>query len=1045
MKKFINVRSVALLAWLIITIIMILAMPNMDRLVKEKGQLNISNAVQSGIAAEMMEEMNDKNGEHYSFTAVFHSDTDKKLSGEQLEEIRTVITRLKDHQDDLGITSIMSHTDNKEVKSQLVSEDGTTILTQITIDKKQGEISNVEKELNTYFQLNNLDTYLTGNDLVIRDFANSTQDGVAKTEVIAIMFIIVVLILVFRSPVVPLISLVTVGIAYIVSLGAIAHLVDKWNFPFSNFTQVFLVVALFGIGTDYNILLYTRFKKELRDTSDYVVAVKATYKTAGKTVLYSGVAVFIGFIALSLSDFPLYKASSLVAIGVGVLLLVLVTLNPFFMVFLGKKMFWPVRNFEGHGDSKLWSILAKYAYFRPVLALLLVAIICTPFIMKNSGELNYNDLFEIADSYESKQGIKAIEEHFPPGFSSPTNIVIKGSKTLDNQKSLQALDELTQAIAEINGVSKVYSSTRPEGNRVKELYLNRQTYQVNSGLGNAQDGIGAIHNGLSIAGDGLSKADDSGIENVQKLIDSTTEVKSGILALNSAMEKVTNGFQHGVTGAGQIQTGLHELNTNIAELSDGTRQLQNGYADLYTGLNTFSQYFSSLSDAIIGARQGYAQIEVSMRALIKTNPELENDENIKSTLRIARAGQLEFLVLKNQMNRIEPQYNETMNSFNKANTSFSKINNGLTYVEQGVKQLEDGARELKTGLDKGENGSEQIASNLPYLQTGLTQINNGQEQLKSGLSELQQHMKTLQKGLADSTDGLDEVSAGLANAQDYLGNVSNSKSTAKFFVPKNVLEGEDFQRSLDMYMSEDREMTRLMVVLDVNPYSKEAMHIVEKINKRIESISKTGELENTQIAVGGKSAQNLDLQDVSSNDFTRTIIIMLIGIGVVLVIITRSLWRPIIIIASLIIAYYSSLGISELISKYILDIDALSWNVPFFGFIMLISLGVDYSIFMMMRLNELEQKSSEAIIEAAKNIGAVVLSAAIILGGTFAALIPSGILTLIQVALVVIVGLVLMSLLLMPIFIPSMFGLTSKLIRFGDKKKFTHKKSSLKE
>ncbi|MGE7919669.1 MMPL family transporter [Viridibacillus sp. NPDC093762] len=1035
MKMFINFRSVALVAWLIITIVMILTMPDMDRLVKEKGHLNVSSAVQSGIAAEMMKEMNDKSGEHYSFTAVFHSDTDKKLSGEQLEEICTAITRLKDHQIDLGITSIMSHTDSKEMKSQLVSEDGTTILTQITIDKKQGEISNVEKELNTYFQLNNVDTYLTGTDLVIRDFAKSTQDGVAKTEVIAIMFIVVVLILVFRSPVVPLISVVTVGIAYIVSLGAIAHLVDKWDFPFSNFTQVFLVVALFGVGTDYNILLYTRFKKELRDTSNCLIAVRATYKTAGKTVLYSGVAVFIGFIALSFSDFPLYKASSLVAVGVGILLLVLTTLNPFFMVFLGEKMFWPVRNFEGHGESKLWSILAKYAYYRPILALLLVAIICTPFIMKNSGELNYNDLLEIADSYESKQGIKVIEEHFPPGFSSPTNIVIKGRTTLDNQKSLQSLDELTQAIAEINGVSKVYSTTRPEGNRVKELYLNRQTEQVNSGLGNAQDGIGAIHNGLSIAGDGLSKADDSGIENVQKLIDGTTEVKSGILALNSAMEKVTNGFQHGATGADQIQTGLNELNNNIAKLSVGTRQLQDGYADLYTGLHTFSQYFSSLSDAIIGARQGYARIEVSMKALIKTNPELENDENIRTTLRIARAGQLEFLVLKNQMNKIEPQYNNAMKSFNKANASFSTINNGLTYVEQGVKQLENGARELKTGLDKGENGSEQIASNLPYLQNGLTQINNGQEQLKSGLSDLQQHMETLQKGLADSTDGLDEVSAGLANAQDYLGNVSNSKSTAKFFVPKNVLEGEDFQRSLDMYMSENREMTRLMVVLDVNPYSKEAMHIVEKINERIESVSKTGELKNAQIAIGGKTAQNLDLQDISSNDFTRTIIIMLIGIGVVLVIITRSLWRPIIIIASLIIAYYSSLGICELISKYILNIDALSWSVPFFGFIMLISLGVDYSIFMMMRFNELEQKSSEAIIVAAKNIGAVVLSAAVILGGTFAALIPSGILTLIQVALVVIVGLVLMSLLLMPIFTPAMFGLTHKLRQFGDRKK----------
>lgn len=1020
---------------------MVLTMPNMDRLVKEKGRINIGNTVQSGIATEMMKEMNDNSGEHYYLTAVFHSDTNKELSVEQLEEIHKVVARLKSHEDDLGITAIMAHTDSKELKSQLVSEDGTTILTQFSIDKKQGELSNIVKELNTYFQMENVNTYLTGNDLVIRDFAKSTQEGVKKTEVIAIVFIIVVLILVFRSPIVPLISLVTVGIAYIVSLGTIAHLVDRWNFPFSNFTQVFLVVALFGIGTDYNILLYTRFKKELRDTRDNLVAVKATYKTAGKTVLYSGAAVFIGFIALSLSDFPLYKASSLVAVGVGGLLLVLVTLNPFFMVFLGKKMFWPIRNFEGQGNSKLWSTLARHAYLRPILWLLLVAVICTPFILKNSGELNYNDLLEISDSYESKQGIKVIEEHFPSGFSSPTNIVIKGRETLDNQKFLQALDELTQSIAEINGVSKVYSSTRPEGNRVKELYLNRQTDQVNSGLGNAKEGIGAIHDGLSTAEDGISRANDNGIQNVQKLIDGTTEVKSGMLALNSAMEKVTNGFQHGVTGAGQIQTGLHELNSNIEKLSNGSKQLQDGYADLYKGMNTFSQYFSSLSDAISGARQGYTQIEISMRALIKSNPELENDKNIRTTLHIARAGQLELTILKNQMNRIEPQYKNAMDSFNKANTSLSKINNGLTYVEQGVKQLKNGAGELKTGLDKGESGSRQITSNLPQLQTGLTQINNGQEQLKSGLSDLQNHMKVLQKGLSDSTDGLDEVSTGLANAQNYLGNVSNSNSTAKFFVPKNLLEGEDFQKSLAMYMSENRKLTRLMVVLDVNPYSKEAMHIVEKINERIESVSKTGELKDTKIAVGGKSSQNLDLQDISSSDFTRTIIIMLVGIGIVLVIITRSFWKSIIIIASLIIAYYSSLGISELISKYILDIDTLSWNVPFFGFIMLISLGVDYSIFLMMRYNELEQKSSEAIIEAAKNMGAVVLSAAIILGGTFAALIPSGILTLIQVALVVIVGLVLMSLLLMPIFIPGMFGLTHKLRHIGNKRKSNNKKT----
>ena len=71
------------------------------------------------------------------------------------------------------------------------------------------------------------------------------------------------LIIVFRSPIVPLVSLLTVAISFLTSLNIIMTLADKVNFPISNFTQVFLVVVLFGIGTDYNILLYDDFKAAL--------------------------------------------------------------------------------------------------------------------------------------------------------------------------------------------------------------------------------------------------------------------------------------------------------------------------------------------------------------------------------------------------------------------------------------------------------------------------------------------------------------------------------------------------------------------------------------------------------------------------------------------------------------------------------------------------------------------------------------------------------------------------------------------------------------
>ncbi|MNT78152.1 putative membrane protein YdgH [compost metagenome] len=82
-----------------------------------------------------------------------------------------------------------------------------------------------------------------------------------------------------------------------------------------------------------------------------------------------------------------------------------------------------------------------------------------------------------------------------------------------------------------------------------------------------------------------------------------------------------------------------------------------------------------------------------------------------------------------------------------------------------------------------------------------------------------------------------------------------------------------------------------------------------------------------------------------------------------------------------------------------------------------------------MRYNELEGTPAQRIIKASRDIGGVVLSAALILGGTFAALIPSGVLTLIQVAVVVIIALLLLSLIAMPVLLPALIGLTGRFSR----------------
>lgn len=1035
MKKLTNWRSFFLVAWIVVTVLSLLLMPNLDQLVRDKGQITIPETAQSQVANEMMKDLNGEDGESYQIIAVFHNDDEQALTEKQLNKIESVVTSLKERENELGIQDLMTHLDSEQTESQLVSEDGTTILTQISVDKEQGTISEVVTELNKVIDVEGIDTYLTGNDVIMEDFAQSTQEGVKKTEIIAIVFIIVVLILVFRSPVVPVISLLSVGVSYLVSLGIIAHLVDQFNYPFSNFTQVFLVVILFGIGTDYNILLFTRFKEELAKQEDVLLAVKETYKTAGKTVLYSGLAVFIGFMALLLAQFKLYQASSAVAIGVAILILVLVTLNPFFMVLLGKKMFWPSKNFEGHGDSKIWGTLAKISVLRPILALVFVAILCVPFVFSYSQTLSYNDLLEVDDAYASKQGITVIEEHFSPGFSAPATLVISSDEALDDEKYLQAIDELTGQLEKVEGVSKVFSVTRPASEKIEELYMNDQTSVLNDGLGEANEGVGEINEGLSSAEQQLGQANTSDLDNIQTLISGTTEVKNGVSALGEALNELTTGMNSGVTGAKEMEDGLSTLQTSINTLSESTSTLLDGYEELETGLSSFSSYFASLGQAIDGAKQGYEQIEASMTQLVQNNPELASDVNVQTSLAIASAGKEQLGELSAMLTQLTPQFDSAMSAFEEANNGLAQVSEGLVQLESGATQLADGSSDLHAGLQSAADGSSQIAANTPVLESGLSQITDGQQQLLEGLTDLADQMETLQSGLSASTDGLSEISTGLADAQEYLSGFSHSSASDKLYIPQDVMESDDFVQAMDMYMSDDRKMTNMNIVLDVNPYSKEAMAVMEKLDEQVQASIKGSELQDASFALGGRTVQNVDLQEISSDDFIRTATIMLIGIGLVLIVITRSFWKPIFIIVSLVVAYYTSVGMSEWISKSLLSVDNLGWNVPFFSFIMIVALGVDYSIFLMMRYREVEGDSTKAIVDAAKHIGGVVISAAIILGGTFAALIPSGVITLIEVAITVILGLFLLSFIMLPIFLPALLGLVDRISRIGSKGK----------
>ncbi|MDX8364659.1 MMPL family transporter [Cytobacillus sp. IB215665] len=1027
MKTIIKFRWAMIIFWLIVSALLITTMPNLDDLVREKGQPKIPDEYSSVVSNQLLDDLKGTttSKENIDVVAVFHED--EPLTSAQLNNIEQQIANLQNKQEELAITHIATHFKNEELLNQFVSEDGTTVMAVISVDKAGKKVSEVREDIQKELNDSEVKTYLTGNEFINEDQIQNTGEGVKKTELFTVIFIILVLIVVFRSPITPIISLLIVALTYICSLSIVAHLVDAFDFPFSTTTQTFLILVLFGIGTDYNILLLSRFKEELSNDQEITEAIVTTYRTAGKTVVYSGLAVFIGFSILGFAQFSVFQSSVAVAVSVATLLLVLYTMMPFFMSVIGKFMFWPVQKQKGHSESRLWSTLGKFSIARPLISIIIVAMITIPFLLLSKGELSYNSIDEVNDTYESVQGFNILAEKFSPGKALPTTVVIDADESLDSNEKLALIDDLTASLMNIEGVETVYGPTRPQGEKIAELYIEDQVGEVNEGLSTANDGLSEIANGLSGANENFSSPKD--FADLDRLINGTEEVANNMNQLTNALQQVNNGSEIGVHGARELANAVATLENNLTKLDTSLAGVLANYEQLQSGYGSFAYDYDNLEKQLAFIQSTTNEMQSLVIQIESAYPEVESDPNMLALNTAIDTLAVQSTALTDGLIELNNRFSSTNDLFAQANEGLEKIIAGHTQLVTASSELTQAASELADGLEIGSQGQSAIITNMEGIENGILMINDGQQQLKNELEELSSGMNELEKGLSKSSEGLNEISVGLHDATDYLDEVTQAEAPSSFFIPEELLEGE-YQDVLNTYMSDNRSTFKLTVELSVDPYSTEAISVINQLSSVIESELVSSNIKGTTYAIGGISSINNDLNMMANDDFSRTIILMLVGIFVVLVLIMRAFWIPIFIIASLILSYYTALSMTDLLFVHVFGYSGLSWTIPFFSFIMIIALGVDYSIFLMMRFKEnIEHTTIEALVIAKKQMGKVVISAATILCGTFAAMYPAGVLSLTQMATVVIIGLTLLTVIMLPVFIPALISLQTKMNR----------------
>lgn len=1186
----------ALVAWIAILLIAIFSLPDVDALTRQHSEISLPEDVQSSIATNIESKWGHGQDNTYVVGVVFNKKHGKLTSSDK-EKIDNTIRFLKDNKKKLGIKSMMTPNDNYATKAQLISKDKTTEIVQLNIANDHSTVSNVNKSLTKAVKTSGIRTYVTGVRILEDDFSASVQEGIKKTELITIFFIFIVLVIVFKSPIVPIISLLTVGVSFITSFSIVTNLVEKFNFPFSNFTQVFMVIVLFGIGTDYNILLYDKFKENLSKGMSNHDATNDALRKAGKTILYSGSSILIGFSALGLAKFSIYQSAVGVAVGVAVLLVVLLTLNPFFMAVLGKKLFWPVKNFEGESNSKLWHALSKGSLAHPIIYLVVMAVVVLPFCLFYSNNLNYNDADEISDSTPSKAGLLLLQDHFSEGTPEYSTLYIQSGHKLDNEKSLKEIDQIVKKIQADPDVKFASSVTEPNGKSIKRLYVDNQLGTVNSGVNTARNGLGTLSNGSKQITNGAVQLQNG----ANQLSNGTGRLQSGANQLLSGTTRLQNGANtlrvgtmQLATGAGRLESGTLNLQQGAVQLENGTIKLvngavnlQNGTRELSQGTQNFVNQLNSMSTQLSGklSAKDKANIQKLEHGLLELNANIQllnqklnsgsnsidsdeikkeltnvgtqagiiatqlkeagatlnslnNVQGSSATMSDSEKAQLtqayaqamnsaklndqqkqimsgafdsilgkvnsaaeqksqalnsglssltkvagnlkaaadadkklgdsavkvgnslgslkELQTLKQNVNKLADASNQALPG---ASTALSELSSGLTQVQgamaqgvaganklnSGASRLNNGAGQLATGLQAGVSGSSQLANGAGQLANGASQLNTGLQaglsgtnqlangigqlnggagQLASGIGQLNGGASQLANGAGQIasnnpkiTAGIDKVNNGLGEGQEYLTGLADSAAGKTFYIPAKMIHSSTFKPALDNYMSSDLKSTKIIIILKLDPASTEGAKKAHELSNMVKKSVKGTSLQSSTIAMGGQSEKIYDTQETASSDFLRTAIIMLVGIGIALIFVTRSVLQPLFILGTLVIAYLTSLSINQWLVHALLGRSLLAWNTPFFSFIMIVALGVDYSIFLMMRYRELGEvnpgwTTSEKMLQACDIIGTVVISAAIILGGTFAALIPSGVPTLIEVALCVDIGLLLLVFLL---------------------------------
>ncbi len=334
--------------------------------------------------------------------------------------------------------------------------------------------------------------FQSGSAAVGADLLRSAAASIAHTEITTIVLVVLILAMVYRAPLLVAVPVITIVVSLLVSTGLVALLtrLDQvpgfgwWTLKIFSTTRIFIVVILFGAGTDFCLFLIARYKEELQQGQRHEAAVARALAHVGDALAASALTTVMGLGMMFFAEFGKFCYSGpIIGLCLAVTLLTCLTLTPAIMTALGPALFWPWGITPDPTDlsrgsnsfrmprasrlvSRVWHFVAWHIVTRPGTILTVVVGLLLPLAgygFWHAENVTYDFLSELPATCPSKQGTEVLRRHFPVGESGPVTVLVhKENAQFESPEGREQIRNLS-GLLHLPGVETVRSAEDPLG------------------------------------------------------------------------------------------------------------------------------------------------------------------------------------------------------------------------------------------------------------------------------------------------------------------------------------------------------------------------------------------------------------------------------------------------------------------------------------------------------------------------------------------------------------------------------------------------------